>query len=389
MFEFVLFLLLPVAVASGWWVRHKQELRRQHKSQLKLSTRYIRGLNYLLNEQTDKAIEAFIDVLEVDSETVETHLALGNLFRRRGEVDKAIRLHQNLVARPALSAEEHKAALLELGQDYLAAGVYDRAEKVFLQVNQQNHYSKMANQALLQIYEHSQDWDKAIHIARIISKKSGFDLSCQVSHYYCEQAEHALVDGDFSSATKQVKQATIQFAESARALLLNAKIAMTQQDYKGAKKAYIKLAQLQPHYLSLALTEIEDCFIQLGDEQGFYRFLQAALIDGAGISIANKLFELYQKAGDDRKAAEFLTTFLQQHPSLKGLQSLIKLHIKHANDSSRESLQLLDSIVEQLHNTKPNFRCQSCGFSGKQMHWNCPSCKSWDTYRPIIGIEGE
>jgi len=198
----VFWLLLPVAALSGWFIAHLGRKRGRGDPMMDLSSTYFRGLNYLLNEQPDKAIEVFLKLAEVDNDTVETHLALGNLFRRRGEVDRAIRIHQNLVARTTLSAEQRSYALLELGEDYMRAGLFDRAEDLFLEMVDMGVHMEPVLNHLVVIFEQEKDWDKAIDAARKLGPISGRDMAPVVAQYYCELAEVARESGDESRARK-------------------------------------------------------------------------------------------------------------------------------------------------------------------------------------------
>src|SRR5713101_7419737 len=186
----LLWLLLPLAAGSGWLVARFDQKR--HAAARDLPSAYFKGLNFLLNEQPDKAIEIFIQVLEVNSETVETHLALGNLFRRRGEVERAIRIHQNLIARPTLDREQRTYALLELAQDYFKAGLFDRAENLFLELAEIRAHSEQALRLLLSIYQQEKEWDKAIQTGRRLARVAGKSMDGVIAQYYCEQAEQAV-----------------------------------------------------------------------------------------------------------------------------------------------------------------------------------------------------
>ncbi|NNF96569.1 MAG: tetratricopeptide repeat protein, partial [Halobacteria archaeon] len=185
----ILFFLLPIAALSGWWLGRRSKARRQEESSLELPSSYLRGLNYLLNEQQDKAIDLFIQLLDVDNDTVETHLALGSLFRRRGEVDRAIRIHQNLIARPTLSKEQRMQALFELGQDYMRAGLLDRAETLLGELIGNEPHTVAALQHLLDIYQQEKDWDKAIQIAQRLESRTGQSKRNLIAQYYCEKAD--------------------------------------------------------------------------------------------------------------------------------------------------------------------------------------------------------
>jgi len=204
----LLWLLLPVAALSGWYLgQRRADPGRDGGRERGLRSDYFKGINYLLNEQPDKAIEVFIKVLEVDQETVETHLALGNLYRRRGEVDRAIRIHQNLVARNTLSPEQRYEALLELGQDYLSAGLLDRAENLFKELAEASHYRVQALRQLIDIYEQEKDWDQAISCARQLERATGNQLGPVIAHYQCEQAEQLRERKEYKSALKLLGKA--------------------------------------------------------------------------------------------------------------------------------------------------------------------------------------
>jgi lipopolysaccharide biosynthesis regulator YciM len=201
----LLWLLLPLAAASGW-LAARFEQKRHARQSFDLPSAYFKGLNFLLNEQPDKAIEVFMRVLEVNSDTVETHLALGNLFRRRGEVERAIRIHQNLIARPTLDKEQRSHALLELGQDYLKAGLFDRAENLFLELAEIRAHSEQALKLLLHIYQQEKEWEKAISITRKLARVSGKNLDEMIAHFYCELADHDYARKNYSAAREHLKR---------------------------------------------------------------------------------------------------------------------------------------------------------------------------------------
>ena len=230
-----LWLLLPVAAGTGWWAARNATRRttRERKGG-GLRSDYFQGINYLLNEQPDKAIEVFIKLIEVDSETVETHLALGNLYRRRGDVDRAIRIHQNLVARESLSASQRTEALLELGQDYMSAGVLDRAEDLFSEIAGDADYRVQALRQLIDIYEREKDWPKAIASARKLEQATGNQLGWIIAHYCCEQAGQHSAEGDRERALKYVQQARSVHAACVRASLLEADIQAERGEHERA-----------------------------------------------------------------------------------------------------------------------------------------------------------
>ncbi|MEW8498538.1 MAG: tetratricopeptide repeat protein, partial [Candidatus Thiodiazotropha taylori] len=200
-------MLLPVAAASGWFAARRGVAVKSQKQPQEISPVYFKGLNYLLNEQPDKAIDLFIKLLDVDSDTVETHLALGNLFRRRGEVERAIRIHQNLIARPSLSREQRAQALLELGQDYMRAGLFDRAENLFIELTELKLHNEQANIYLLEIYQQEKDWKRCLEVADRITVSHYPALHNSIAHFYCELAEEQLRQQNMAAAESFLKRA--------------------------------------------------------------------------------------------------------------------------------------------------------------------------------------
>ncbi len=196
MIELGLLLLLPVAMYSGWWFARTLEKRSSNKSRQLFSNQYFQGLNYLLNEQPDKAIQVFLELAEVNKDTVETHMALGSLFRRRGEVDRAIRFHQNIIAKPGLEPEQRTQALLELGEDYMRAGLLDRAERLFAELIETGAHTPSALRSLLDIYQQEKDWKNALEQAQRLEQVSGEHMGDVMAQFCCEMAEAALAEGD-------------------------------------------------------------------------------------------------------------------------------------------------------------------------------------------------
>jgi lipopolysaccharide assembly protein B len=389
MIEALLFLLLPIAAASGWFARQFQDNQSDKKKIVDVTRQYIRGLNFLLNEQNDKAIQAFIAVLEVDSETVETHLALGNLFRRQGEVERAIRIHQNLVARPNLSKEHQHFALLELGQDYFAAGLFDRSESIFNQLLDDGYYSQFAVNQLLQIYESTKDWFDAIELINKQTKQVQQEYLTRLSHYWCEVANEAIEDGRKKEAKRAIDYALKANKSAPRARLLEIDYLMGFSKVSHTISSLNNFGMHQTKYMGLVIEQAQGFFIENKLNKEYKLFLDEAISRGAGVTIALALAQFLKQSEGEKSAIVFLSQYLKNHPSLKGLQKLISWHKSVAGNAAQSSLELLESIVNQLISTKPLYRCDSCGFSGKQLHWQCPSCKKWETYQPIIGIEGE
>lgn len=385
----LLWLLLPVAAASGWWAA-KRATKRQDSGRLNdLSSVYFKGLNYLLNEQPDKAIEVFLRLVEVDSETVETHLALGNLFRRRGEVDRAIRIHQNLIARPTLDREQRAQGLLELGLDYMRAGLLDRAESLFQELIEMDDHTAAALANLVDIYQQEKDWDKAIHAQHRLEAVTGISRAPVVAQYYCELAEQARLAGDLIKAMQMAKQALKCDPRCVRASLIEGHVNAASGDYKGAVSAYLRVEDQDPRYLTEVIGSLQESYQRLGKPEQLLDYLQHVVREHQGISAMLVLAELLRQTQGSQRAAQFITEQLNERPSVRGLERLIELNLTDSSGVAREHLLTLKNLVGKLLEDKPVYQCEHCGFSGKSMHWQCPGCKHWSTLKPIQGVVGE
>ena len=328
-------------------------------------------------------------MLEVDSETVETHLALGNLFRKRGEVNRAIRIHQNLIARPSLSSGDRKLALLELGYDYMTAGLLDRAENIFKELISDPAHKSASLAQLLIIYQQTKDWEQAIKTARKWQSPMSENIKNQISHFYCELAEEALKKQQYREALDSIKKAFQIDPLCVRANLLSAKIHYSKGRYKQALKCYADLIKQDIAFLPEAIDTLTECYVQLNDQQGLSTFLNDAIQKGGGISSILAYADILQAQYGDKKAAEFIAAQMDQHPSIKGLLKLIELHVEHASENAKPSLEMLKNVVSKLLKEKPIYHCDHCGFDSKTLFWQCPGCKFWGSVKPIQGIEGE
>ena len=386
----LLWLLLPVAAASGWLAAtHGARGAAAPPGPPPLRSDYFRGLNYLLDEQPDKAIELFVKVLEVDSETVETHLALGNLFRRRGEVDRAIRIHQNLIARPALGQGERGEALLELGQDYMRAGLLDRAEGLFQELIRSAPFGARALQHLVDIYQQEKDWDRAAHAARQLEGLSGRPHGGVIAHFYCEQAEERGRAGDLEGALDRVQRALDASSQCVRASMIEGALLEHGGDFRGAIRALKRVEQQDPAYVPEVIEPLGRCHEAIGRSREMEDYLGYLLERYGGVSPALAMADLRARREGGEAAVRFLTEQLRLRPSVRGLDRLIELSLAHADGAARENLLSLKDLTRKLLEGRSVYRCGHCGFHGRVLHWQCPSCKLWGTVKPIVGVDGE
>ena len=386
----LLWLLLPLAALSGWWIGRQSTVSQSSASSLPAD--YFQGLNYLLNEQPDRAIEIFTRLVEVDSETVETHLTLGNLFRRRGEADRAVRIHQNLIARPSLAPEQRAGALLELGRDYLAAGLLDRAETLFIEVMEFPDFRVTALQCLLDIYQQEREWEAAIDTAQRLQRTDGRNLQTEMAQFACEQAERLRRQHADATEIRQVlRRATQLDRHCVRASLLKSDLEQEEGRWRAAIKACQQVATQDADYIPEILPRLEAGYQAL-DERGAYREELNRLFDRRpSVSVVIKLSELIEADEGRSSAVEFLATQLRARPSVRGLNRLIELNIDAGDVDHRRQrdLQVLRELLQALLADRLPYRCVECGFEGRQLHWQCPGCRSWASIKPRRGPEGE
>ena len=381
--------LLPAAAASGWYFGRRASERSRRVRVSELSSSYFRGLNYLLNEQPDKAIEVFLQLAEFNRDTVETHLALGNLFRRRGEVDRAIRVHQHLIARPNLSEEEKTIALLELGEDYMRAGLLDRAETLFSDLVAMDAQVPSALKHLIGIYQHEKDWNKAIEHARRLEKITGESQGAVIAQFYCEIAEQARAAKTFSEAHAALEQAFESQPESVRAQIVLGHLELQQGDVKAAATAFERVATLDVDYVPEILPQLLDSYARLGQMQRAEKFLLDHIDRSHGVAPVIALAKLFASTRGETIAIEFLRRQLRQRPSIRGLMTLIVTDLHRSQGEARDNLLVLQDLTRRLLEGQAAYRCTRCGFGAKSHHWQCPSCKTWGSVRPIHGVAGE
>ena len=322
----LLWFLLPVAAASGWWAANYSERKRKSRARAQFNSAYGQGLTHLLNEESDKATEVLVQLVEVDPDTVELHLALGSLFRRRGEVDRAIRVHQNIIARSRLSEPLRHQAVLELGRDFLKAGLLDRAERLFDSLLGCAVNGRAACQHLVDIYQQEKEWAKAIEVARRIKSSDPAHWRIRIAHYYCELGETALARGDIAEALVEAERACCEDAGCVRALLLKATAYQHAGDFQAAIDAYQSLGGHGQSMLPGIGEELQACYARLTDTA-------AAQTDREGGNTG----------GAEHGRPESVT----------------------------------------------RFRCEECGFSSRKLFWQCPGCRSWSSVKPLAQGQGE
>nr|WP_320136916.1 lipopolysaccharide assembly protein LapB [uncultured Amphritea sp.] len=388
--EYLFIIPLFAAVAIGWLLGRRQN--NKQPSQNTLQQEYFRGLDFLLSEKTDEAIDSFIRALEINSDTIPAHIALAKLFRKKGDVERAIQIHQSLLARSNLSHDDFMRIQMALARDYYAVGLLDRAENLLIEIRSQRPDADVRQNAaalLIKLYAKEKEWQQALDVAQQLSTLELQGLDVELSHYCCELAECYMASQRYRHAMSKLNEAFSFDKNSVRASLLLADIAIKQAEWKKAIAALKQIAQQDSAFLSETIDRLKHCYLELNQLSEFERLMKQWLNKYPSTSIMLALADIIVERQGAYPAGAFITDQLKKRPSLKGFNQLIDLYITHAAKGTNESLMVLRGLTGQLELSKPVYHCQRCGFSGKSLHWQCPSCQNWGTTKPIHGLEGE
>ncbi len=380
-FEYWWLLGFPIFFGLGW-VAARIDIQHLVRDSRALPSSYFKGLNFLLSEQPDKAIEAFIEVVKVDPETIELHFALGSLFRRRGEYDRAIRMHRNLIERADLSAEQKLAALTELGEDYLKAGILDRAEEVFRQLDKGDPSSR-AKLYLLQIYEQEKEWVRAIEMARSLASGRAEPRARDVAQYLCELAASEASQSRPEAAATQLEAALEANRKCVRASLLLGDLERAAGNLDGAIEHWKRIESQDPAYLALVAQRLVEAHREAGRAEEGLRLLASYLERYPSLDLLDTVFQQTLDADGAEAAYALVREELRRNPTLLGLDRLLEAQIIVANSPDRRrDLELIRNLVHSHTRRLARYRCENCGFKARQFHWRCPACGGWETYPP-------
>ena len=377
-FELWWLLALPVTFGLGWLASRLDllQLKRDGQSRSTASLAYFRGLNFLLSEQQDKAIDAFIEAVTADPETVDLHFALGNMFRRRGEYERAVRVHQNLLARADLAAAERQRAQVALAQDFFKAGLLDRAEAVYTALTS-TAYESEALAALLQIHERTREWTSAIDIAQRLERLGGGSWARQIAHYWCEIALLQRRDRAFSAALDSLDKASAADPQAVRPWQLRALVAQQQGRPEQALADLRRIATLRPDFTAIVAADIARLYRETGQVEAGLDWLRAQLQETPAVDLLDAVLQLEPDAAERRRLS---LQYLQAHHSLLAARRAVEQAAATAADEPLRSAvaQALDGALAN----RQRYRCAACGFEARNHCWHCPACMGWDTYPP-------
>ncbi|QFY42582.1 lipopolysaccharide assembly protein LapB [Candidatus Methylospira mobilis] len=380
-----LFLLLPVSAASGGYAawRYFKKYYLVDRVQ-ELREAYCRGIGHFLDERPEKAIHAFADLMASDAETIETHLALGNLFRRKGDLEKAIEIHESLINRNDLTRVHAAAAQFELATDYLRSGLLDRAESLFSNLTGDEHYRKRALEQLLHIFQHEKEWLKAIECASVLERMGRLPHALTISQLYCELADQALSAGCEERALALLNEALEKDRCCVRATLSTARLQMRSGHFDAALQTLKTVESQNPAFLSEIIEPLILCNEQLatpvGQVVGYFGYLYGTY----GLESAGLGWVAYLKTESGVDAAiDQLHLMLDKSPSIKLLRMLSALLLESEQESGRSILIKVDRAINRIALPSVRYVCGHCGFAGTELHWHCPTCSFWQSIVPV------
>lgn len=367
-------LLLPLGAALGWYVA-RLNVAPEDQPGRPVQSDYLAGLQFLADDDPDRAIAALMRAVEVDSETAELHLTLGRLFRRRGEVDRALRIHQNILSRDGLPPRQINQARFELARDYQAAGLLDRAEALYRELADEGMFLEDCLVALQDIHEQTRDWEKAIAVATQLASVRGQSLQPLIAHYHCELADRARVAGDASAALRHAGDALRADPGCVRASLLLGELREQAGDRRGALREYERVPEQDLRFFSHVLPMIRRVHSAQGDAAAYARYLDDAERHYRSPQPTLARIRLLREA--DMDPTEPLLALSRAQPTWSGLQLLAEIHAERS------------PVCEALHHglgraveAMAPYRCGECGLTARLLFWQCPSCKRWGSIAP-------
>jgi lipopolysaccharide biosynthesis regulator YciM len=378
--DFWWLLVIPAVFFLGWGAA-RFDLKHLLSDAANLPRSYFRGLNFLLNEQPDKAIDAFIEVVKLDPETTELHFALGSLFRRRGETERAIRVHQNLLNRQDLPVNERDHALYELGQDFLKAGLLDRAEHTFGQI-EQGLYRTEAEKALLTIFQIEKDWRRSIAAAQALENSGVPSLRKEISQFHCEIASEALQRGQRDAAREALALALQVNPANVRATILLGELAAAEGRSDDAIGYYSRVEEQDPVYLALVAEPMMKAFIAADRAQEGARRLVAYLDEHPSVDLLDTAYKHVMATAGVEDAHALALRQMERSPSAAATLLLLEAQIVTSDQGRAKELTLMRNLIKQRTRNLPRYTCGNCGFRARLFYWQCPGCSHWESYVP-------
>ncbi|MDG6465754.1 lipopolysaccharide assembly protein LapB [Glaesserella parasuis] len=390
----LLFLLLPIAALYGWYMGQRSAKKDQDAINNKFSRDYVTGLNFLLSNQQEKAVDLFLSMLQkqesenqISTESqFEAEITLGNLFRSRGEVDRALRIHQGIENSPHYSFEQKLLAKQQLAKDFMAAGFYDRAENYYITLLDEPEFAVNSLSQLAVIYHKTREWKKAINVAEKRLRIEPEMDKIPLSHYYCEYAQAVRSDDEKAFLTA-LQKALSYVPHCARASILFGDFFFEKQEMRTALRYFEAVLEQEPNYISEVLHKIKQCYIALNEQNNFELFLIKANQIKHNSSVDLALAEFIEQKDGVEAAQSRLYQQVRQFPSLMTFHRFIYYQVNEAEEGrGKESLVLLHKMVGDRIKQGFQYRCIHCGYQSYRLSWHCPSCRTWESIKPMQSI---
>jgi lipopolysaccharide biosynthesis regulator YciM len=358
--------------------------KRNTATKSQFSSEYFKGLNYLLNDEQGKALDIFVKLVEADWEIIDTHFALGKIFRKNGEIDKAIKIHQGLMSRPSLPEKYRSRVLLELGFDYLVAGWFDRAEGLFTEVLNHEPESEKALKNLVLIYQQEKDWYKAIAAAERLYQQKPNDVGPMISQYYCELADIARAKGDVSQLEHDAKKALHYDNASVRASILLADKAMSAGEYRKAKELLQQIERQDAEFIPIVMDKIVDCHHHLNEAENLLGYMDELEKRQTNLPLLESHAKAIEQYKGRNAAVDYVMVKLNNNPTLHGMSQLLSFSDTNNDADATKLIHSLLHAIDAIQQDQSAYQCRQCGFKSNTLYWLCPSCHHWGSVKPYL-----
>ncbi|MBS1156573.1 MAG: lipopolysaccharide assembly protein LapB [Proteobacteria bacterium] len=376
---------LPVFFGLGW-LAARIDIKHVLSEARSLPAAYFQGLNYLLHGETNRAVDVYVDIARHHVETVELQFTLGTLFRRRGELERAIRMHQKLLERRELTDTQRQSAQLELAIDFMKAGLFDRAEAL-LHALTDTDYARQARVELLAIYQQEHEWRKAIEVAALLRDES-HTYQHEIAQFNCELAGQALTRGKLDESRQYLDLALVEHRQCARANLMLGELALASGNAEAAIECWLAMEKQDVNYLALAARQLVSAYDQLGRGEEVDLLLQRLLRQNPELDVVDLVYERLTTRLGVPAAYEFVRERLREHPTMPGLRKVLEAHLLVAPDAQKPELEIIIRLLNENTREHSMYYCRECGFKTRQYFWHCPACNEWETYPPVRGKQG-
>lgn len=375
-------IVLPVFFGLGW-LAARIDIKHVLSEAKSLPAAYFQGLNFLLNGETNRAVDIYVDIARNHVETIELQFTLGTLFRRRGELERAIRMHQKLLGRRELSDSQRQSAQLELAIDFMKAGLFDRAEDL-LHALANTEYARQAREELLAIYQQEHEWRQAIDVAAQL-RDENHTYQYEIAQFNCELAASALTRGNFAEAHQYLERALTEHRQCARARLMLGELAMAQGDAETAIESWLEIEKYDVNYLALAARPLLAAYEKLGKADEGDQLLVRMSRQNPELDVVDLVYERLSVRQGTAAAYEFVRERLRDNPSMPGLKKVLEAHLLVAPDAQKPELEIITRLLNENTREHSMYYCRECGFKTRQYFWHCPACNEWETYPPVRG----